>query len=113
MASSVDIVIDQNSNFKMTVEWRNPDNTGISLTNYTFLFMIKDKPGGTTLANLSSYVTKDAVVAGRILVNVPFSITQNLNFDQGVYDIVAVNSSPSERTRVVKGRVLLDRAISV
>lgn len=112
MAATADIVIDTNADFKMTVEYRNADGTGVVLTNYTFAMVIKDRPGGTTLATFTPYVTKDAVVAGRINVLVPNSITSTLTFDLGVYDLVAINSSPAGRTRLVKGRAIVDKGIS-
>lgn len=112
MAIRHDITIDQGSNFKMTVEYRKPDNTGIPLTGYTFLFQVRDAPGGTVLANFSQYVSIDATTAGRILVNVPFTATDTLNFEAGVYDLVAIAPAAAERDRLIQGRAILSRKVS-
>lgn len=110
MAHRRDITIDQGANYRMTIDYRNPDGTGIDLSGYTFSFYVKDRPGGTTYMNGSTYVTRDTTNPGRILVNVPASVTAGLNFDQGVYDIVITNGA--DRTRVIQGRALLSRAVS-
>lgn len=110
MANKKDITIDQGANYRMTIDYRNPDGTGINLSGYTFSFYIKDKPGGTTILNASGYVTRDTNNAGRILVDIPASATTGLNFKQGVYDILITNGA--DKTRVIQGRAFLSKAVS-
>lgn len=110
MAAKKDITIDQGANYRMTIDYRNPDGTGIDLSGYTFSFYVKDKPGGTVLMNGSTYVTADPNNRGRILVDIPSTVTASLNFDQGVYDILITGGNG--KTRVVQGRAFLSRAVS-
>lgn len=111
MANTKDIVIKQGANFKMTLDYRNPDNSGIDLTGYTFRMHIKSGPGGTMYLDASTYVTGDTTTMGRVLVNIPASATTTLNFVRGAYDILATAPN-GERVRLVQGKAIFDRQVT-
>lgn len=112
MAEKHDIHIDQGANFRMFLDYRNPDNTAINISGYTFRMRIKDKIGGsTTHLNADAFVTIDNAAEGRILVNIPAATTAGLNFERGVYDIYAIGGGVT--TRLVWGEAFLHRGISL
>lgn len=111
MADVLDIHIDQNADFRLIIDYRNADNSAADVTGYTFKFTIKDKIGGTTLLNGNQYVTRDTATPGRVNVVVPASVTQTLNFDRGVYDIVFTHSTKGS-FRALQGEAFLSRGVS-
>lgn len=111
MANTKDIIIKQGANFKMVIDYRNPDNTGFDLTGYTFRMMIKDGPGGTMIYDASANVTRDTSVAGRVRVDIPSTATSSMNFVRGVYDILAVASNGS-RTRLLQGGAIFSPGVT-
>lgn len=111
MADTHDIYIDQNADFRMILDYRNPDNTAGDLTGYTFKFFIKDKIGGSTLLNASQYVTTDLVQPGRANVVIPASVTAPLNFVSGVYDILFVHATKGT-LRACEGQAFLSKGVS-
>jgi len=77
--------------------------TPVSLSGYTAELLVKDKIGGTVLANWSSYVTiNDA--AKTITLALTAQITEALAFKKGVYEL-ALTSSGGFVTSLLMGAV--------
>lgn len=107
--SSVNITIEQGTDFETTFNVTNPDNTASPLIGYSAVSKIRKHPGST---EYSSFTISITAALGQITVSMGNTVTASLDPGRYYYDVVIVNSSNGKRTRVVEGMALVTAGIS-
>jgi hypothetical protein len=113
MATVKNWEVDQASNFKFTLIYKDPQGTPINLTGYTVQMDIKSAPGAKKV--LATCTIGDGITVtanqGRIDVNVSAEKTQQIAYPKSAYDLVI--SSGGIVTRLLEGWLEVSRAVTV
>ena len=115
MASgNYDIIIEQGADLSLDIDWKDTDGNLFSLgSGYTAAMKIKERDGGTQIASLTngSGITL-ASVSPNINIFIAYGTTAGYDFETAVYDLELLNTSTDKKTRVLQGRVTLDREVT-
>lgn len=107
-----DINIDQGATWSITLTIKHANKLPLNLTGYTGEGMIKktiDDP--TALAEF--VVTFPSPLEGKVSLYLSAETTAALDFNWGVYDFKIASPSPnSQVTRVLQGKVFLNKEVS-
>ena len=132
-AGSYDIVIEQGATFSLAIVWKDSSGSKILMRDtsnaYTVRMKIKDSPGGIEIDSFSGTYNGDNVnwpadstirlfgdssdtdPTHNIQVLINASITDGYDFDNGVYDIEAENST-GDVQRILEGRGKLKLSVT-
>lgn len=117
-AANYNITIEQGSTFSLTITWQDPQGQAIDLTGYKVRMQVR-----ATFDDLAPLVSFDSSAladgqsigaldaTGIISVVLADEITAALDFNAGVYDLLA-ESPAGEVHRIVQGRVEFERAVT-
>jgi len=105
-----DITVNKNVDFIMAVEVYNPDGSSMDLTGYTAQSQIRNKKGGTLLAEFVATVVD--VTGGIIQLFLPQSVCETLEFSNyAVYDLI-IEDLAGLKYFVTGGKVYLDVGVT-
>ena len=111
-AGKYDINIDQGATWSITLTIKQANRLPLNLTGYTGEGMIKktlDDP--TPIA--SFIVSFPSPLEGKVSLLIPADVTSTMDFVWGVYDFKITSPEPaSQVTRVLQGKVLLNKEVS-
>jgi len=132
-AGKYDIVIEQGATFSYAITWKNSAGSKILMrdtTNaYTVRMKIKDAPGGTEIDSFigtyngdnTNWPSDSAIwlfgdssntdPTHNIQVVINATTTDGYDFDNGVYDVEAENST-GDVQRIIEGRVKLKHSVT-
>ena len=114
MAATKNFKIDQDSTFSFEVEYLNDDDTPVQLLNYTAKMQVRNDKGGKNLA-FTLTETDGITIAptlGKLTVSLSNARTNKLFYPQSAYDLVITDSSQN-KTRLLEGYLILNRAVTV
>lgn len=113
-AGTNNFVIEQGATFDITMTYYTDESeqTPVDLTGYSARMTIKEKVEGTTILELTSDAGEIVLGddAGTIQILVAASVTANLDFEYGVYDLELVTGSTVER--LLQGQVTLSKNVT-
>lgn len=120
MSSGENYYVTQGDSFVLQVSWLDPNNNIINLSGYSAVLEIRNQPGGSilcvsgSLATIPSsgslsglYLSTPSASSGIININVPGTVTNNLNYPRSSYQL-RVQSSSGIRSTLVKGWLNVD-----
>ena len=120
MSSGENYYITQGDSFVLQVSWLDSSNNIINLNGYSAVLEIRDQPGGQilcasgSLASIPSsgslsglYLSTPSASSGIININVPGTVTNNLNYPRSSYQL-RVQSPSGIRSTLVKGWLNVD-----
>ena len=120
MSSGENYYVTQGDSFVLQVSWLDPNNNIINLNGYSAVLEIRDQPGGSilcvsgSLATIPSsgslsglYLSTPSASSGIININVPGTVTNNLNYPRSSYQL-RVQSPSGIRSTLVKGWLNVD-----
>ena len=108
--------IAQGADFIRTIVWADSDGVAYDLTNYTAAMKIKTlKSGGTEIASWTSAAGDLVItaVSGSIVINVAAAATAALDFVSAFYDLELTHGVSGTVTRLLEGRVFLNKEVTV
>lgn len=108
-AQSVNITIEQGTDFDTTFTVNNPDGTPIPLSNYTAASKLKKYPASSTSTSFSTSITASK---GQVTISMGNTTTAALTPGRHYYD-VTITSPGGSKTRVVEGMALVTPSVSV
>lgn len=94
-ARKYDILIEQGSNFTLTVFAKNSDGTVRDLTGYTARMQIRSSVDSATVlaeASTNNGLISIVGVDGEVTINIPSATTDNYAWHNGVYDLEVDNN---------------------
>jgi hypothetical protein len=56
----------------------------------------------------STHITITSAVDGEFMIKIPSDVTAQFTFQEAIYDIILVNDATTERTRLVRGDVIIN-----
>ena len=109
-AKIINLVVEQNADFRATVTISNDNGTKLNLTNYTAACSIKKSPlsSAPTGAMTVSFVDR---VNGKIMLSMDFLTTAALPGGRHVYDVI-ITSPTNFVTRVIQGSLLVSPGVT-
>ena len=113
--ATVDLTINQGTDYVHTFIWKDENGDLIDLTSYTAKMQIRPNCGdGTLTLELSTVNGRISLggTAGSIGLSISNSDTEALNFVQEVYDIELTDGGGTV-TRLVSGKVYLSKEVTV
>lgn len=106
-AATVNLLIQQGSDFSHTVSLQNDDGTPLVLTGYSAKMQIRPELGSATmlleLSTGNGRIVLNAL-AGQLTLSLTNTITSGLTFRSGVYDL-EITSGSGFVTRIMQGNV--------
>jgi hypothetical protein len=99
-----DITIEQGATFTLSVIWKDSNDTPIDVTGYTARMQLRQKYNSETAALSLTSAAGDIVLggaAGTIVVTAAATVTDDIPFRTGVYDLELVNGTVV--TRLLQG----------
>ena len=110
-AGKYNIEIESGSEFVLQLNWGDADNNPINLIGYNAFAQIRNRAGGDILVDISSDEGDIQLSEnGQIDIEIPGEKTQGIE-GNGLWDLLLI-SPTGERTRLVEGKVVLDRGIT-
>ena len=113
-AGKYDIIVEQGADLDLDIDYKDSAGVLLSLaTGYTAAMKIKESKGGTEIASLtdSSGITL-ASTSPNINIKIGYATTANYDFETAVYDLELTNTSADTRSRILEGRVILNREVT-
>lgn len=94
-ARKYDILIEQGSNFSLTVFAKNSDGTVRDLTGFAARMQIRETVNSDTV--LAEATTSNGLITivgedGEVTINIPAATTENYEWHNGVYDLELDNN---------------------
>ena len=126
-AGKYNFTIEQGATLNFEIEYTDPSNNPIDLTDHVGRMQIKDKAGGSvTYITLSSSLASDGTglnfggssginppTSGTIGVFISAHSSSLLNFSKAVYDLeIATTDTYPVVTRILEGTVTLDKEVT-
>lgn len=110
------ITIEQGATFTSLMTWYTDDTreTPVNLTGYTAKMQIRSRIGDeTVLLELSTENGRITLggVAGTILLTISATDTEDLTFEQGVYDLELIDDGTV--TRLLQGVVQIQKEVTI
>lgn len=103
-AGKYDTVIEQGTNWSLTLTLKKPSRLPVDLTGYQVKSTIKKAFTDTEVLATPVSVVLDPPAAGKINLSLDHTVTQSLDFFNGVYDVV-VKSPSGKIVRLLQGTV--------
>lgn len=110
-AAEYNLVIEQGTDWEQKLRWKDSNKDPIDLTDYTARMYIKRNYD--TDVKIVELTTENGRITlggltGEILLSLPSSITEELCFGEGVYDLELIDSNGKVK-RLLQGKVSLSR----
>jgi hypothetical protein len=113
-AATVNLVIEQGTDFSHTVSLQNSDGTVFVLTGYSAKMQIRPNLGSATLhlelSTANGRIVPNAL-AGQLTLSLSNAVTSALTFRSAVYDL-EITSGAGVVTRVMQGNVTLSLEVT-
>ena len=113
-AGKYDITIEQGADLDLDIDYKDSAGSLLALgTGYSAAMKIKESVGGAEIASLASGsgITL-ASTSPNINVKIAYGTTANYDFDNAVYDFELKNTSADTVSRILEGRVILNREVT-
>lgn len=107
-ARSVNLTVEQGTDFTSTFTIKNPDGTVLPLTGYSCVAKIGKHPSATSTTSFTVSIT---AATGKITLTLSNSTTADLAPGRYYYDVV-IESSGGAKTRVIEGMVLVTAGLA-
>lgn len=115
MAGIRNFKVDQATDFRFTIVYKDPSGNPIDLTQYTVRMDIKSAPGSKKVLATCSIGNGITVTpaSGQIDVVVDKSKTAVISYPKSAYDLVITHTPSGTVTRLVEGWLEVSRAVTV
>ena len=113
-AGKYDIIIEQGADLDLDIDYKDSAGSLLALAaGYSAAMKIKESVGGTEIASLASGsgITL-ASTSPNINVKIAYGTTANYDFDNAVYDLELTNTVADTKSRILEGRVILNREVT-
>ena len=100
-AGNYDIVIDQGSDFALSITIAE-DGSAVNLSTHTVSAQLRPTPSSNTLSATFTCTVTDAA-NGTIKMTLPYATTANIASGKYYYDLEVYNSSANTITRLLQG----------
>lgn len=100
-AGNYDIVIDQGSDFALSITIAE-DGSAVNLSTHTVSAQLRPTPSSNTLSATFTCTVTDAA-NGAIKMSLPYATTANISSGKYYYDLEVYNSSANTITRILQG----------
>lgn len=107
-ARSVNLTVEQGTDFTSTFTIKNPDGTVLPLTGYTVTAKLAKHPSASSTTSFQTSIT---AATGKITLTLNNSVTADLAPGRYYYDVV-IESSGGSVTRVIEGMVLVTAGLA-
>jgi len=107
-ARSVNLTLEQGTDFTTTFTIKNPDGTVLPLTGYSAVAKLGKHPSATSTTSFSTSITAST---GKVTLTMGNAVTANLEPGRYYYDCV-IESSGGNKTRVIEGMVLVTAGLA-
>lgn len=114
-AGRYDITIEQGADLDLDIDYKDSAGDLLALgSGYTAAMKIKESKGGTQIASLTngSGITLSSV-SPNINIKIAYGTTAGYDFDNAVYDFELTTTSADTVARILEGRVMLNREVTV
>jgi len=108
-ARSVNLTIEQGTNFTSTFTVKNPDGTVLPLTGYTATAKMAKHPSATV--GITTFTTSIVTATGKVTLTLSNATTSNLDSGRYYYDCV-IQSSGGTITRIIEGMILVTAGLA-
>ncbi len=113
MAAKLNLKIEQGATFQALYTWKDSTGTPVNLTGWTARMQIRPSVKSATiyleLTTENTYITLGGT-AGTISIDVPASITEDITWECGEYDLELVNGTFVKR--LLEGNVTVKKEIT-
>lgn len=113
MAAGIyDITIEQGATFQMNLTWKDSTGSPVNISGYSARMQVRENyEAEDTLVSLVSPadITLGGAL-GTIAITIAASATQNLQLEEGVYDLELVNGATV--TRLIQGKATISREVT-
>lgn len=113
-AGKYDITIEQGADLDLDIDYKDSAGALLALgSGYTAAMKIKESKGGTQIASLTngSGITLLST-SPNINIKIAYGTTAGYDFDNAVYDFELKNTSADTVSRILEGRVILNREVT-
>jgi len=107
--ASVNIVIEQGTDYSEVFTVNNPDGTPLDLTGYSGTAKIRKFPESTSSTSFGVGIVS---TAGQVVVSLANTVTSELSGGRYYYDVI-ITSSIGKKSKVVDGMVLVNPSESI
>lgn len=107
--ASVNIVIEQGTDYSEVFTVNNPDGTPLDLTGYNGTAKIRKFPESTSSTSFGVGIVS---TAGQVVVSLANTVTSGLSGGRYYYDVI-ITSSSGKKSKVVDGMVLVNPSESI
>ena len=107
-ARSVNLTVEQGTDFTTTFTIKNPDGTVLPLTGYSAAAKLGKHPDA---ASTTSFTVSITAATGKITLTLSSTVTADLAPGRYYYDCV-IESSGGTKTRVIEGMVLVTAGLA-
>lgn len=108
-ARSVNLTIEQGTNFTSTFTVKNPDGTVLALTGYSATAKLAKHPSATV--GITTFTTNVVTATGKVTISLANATTSDLTPGRYYYDCV-IQSSGGTITRIIEGMILITAGLS-
>lgn len=109
-AYEIDIIADAETDSNITLTFLNPDGSAYLFTGKTLAMKARTRPGGTTIASLTSPSSGLAIASNVVTVTASWTAAlQRLAF----YDVVETTTATGKRKKLAKGALLVRGTMTV
>lgn len=106
---SVNIVVEQGTDYQEVFTVNNPDGSPLDLTGHTGVAKIRKHPESLSSTSFNVGIVS---AAGQVVVSLANTVTSNLKSGRHYYDVIVVSVS-GKKTKVVDGMVLVNPSESI
>lgn len=108
-ARSVNLTIEQGTNFTATFTVKNPDGTILPLTGFSASAKLAKHSSATV--GITTFTTSVVTAAGKVTISLPNATTSDLEPGRYYYDCV-IQSNSQKIIRIVEGMILVTAGLS-
>ena len=115
MAGIRNFKVDQATDFRFTIVYKDPSGNPINLSQYTIQMDIKSAPGSKKVLASCSIGNGITVTPaqGKIDIVVDKDKTSKISYPKSAYDLVITHTPSGTVTRLVEGWLEVSRAVTV
>lgn len=111
MTSAVyDINLDSGGDYDLRLLWEDDLNAPIDLSDFTARMKIKEMYKPTNFVDCTNYLTTKGA-SGTIDLHIPASVTANITFSVGIYDLEVFNDSGNVY-KLLRGKVYIIQEVT-
>ena len=114
-AGKYDIEIEQGADLDLDIDYKDSAGSLLNLgSGYSAAMKIKESKGGAVIASLTngSGITL-ATTSPNINIKIAYGTTAGYDFETAVYDFELKNTGADTVSRILEGRVTLNREVTV